>query len=159
MSKKALSPIIATILLLLMTVAAAGTSYFWIMSTQAKIQSAAGAQVGALTKSTISVVGVSCANKVGNSTANITVLNTGGYAIVAGTTVVQILNSSTGAILFTGTASTSQLATNTIVTLSFNSSAGNMTPPLSIDTTSGIQYGFDVIMPGAIENTGTCITP
>ncbi|MCW1300652.1 MAG: hypothetical protein OH363_05120, partial [Candidatus Parvarchaeota archaeon] len=104
MNKKGITPVIATILLLLMTVAAAGTAYFWMVSVQSKIQT--GVSTGIEQQLTqaqyqIKTVGVTCNETSG--IYSVSVMNIGPNDIPTGTATLVVTNGTTGATIAVAT--------------------------------------------------------
>ncbi|MCW1297933.1 MAG: hypothetical protein OH354_02545 [Candidatus Parvarchaeota archaeon] len=146
MNKKGITPVIATILLLLMTVAAAGTAYFWMVSVQSKIQT--GVSTGIEQQLTqaqyqINLVGVVC----NNTTYKPTVMNIGPNDIPAGNATLVVTNGTTGATIAVSTTSSSTLTRNNVTTLTFT---------VSINMGAGNITGVKITLPGGVEGSASC---
>ncbi|MCW1296883.1 MAG: hypothetical protein OH319_04350 [Candidatus Parvarchaeota archaeon] len=151
MNKKGITPVIATILLLLMTVAAAGTAYFWMVSVQSKIQT--GVSTGIEQQLTqaqyqIKTVGVTC-----NATSGIysvSVMNIGPNDIPTGTVTLVVTDGTTGATIAVATNSLSQsIAKNTVSLIQFN--VTNTSLP-----GAGKLTGIKITVPGGAEASDSC---
>jgi len=151
LGKKGITPIIAVVLSLMMTVAAAGAAYFWMTTIQSRIQSQIGSQVvgGATTQyGALKIISTSCINSSPNDVINITIQNTGTQSISSGTTSI-VLSDITGAVLTTVTTSTDALGVNELTTIQVNDSDG-------LINTSSI-YGVKITMPGGYDQEDSCV--
>lgn len=95
MDRKSVSPIIAIVLLLMMTVAVAGAVYFWLTGTQSRMQKAAGGQVEKMTKAagySFEIVYSECYNVSEDASVEVRIRNTGTSKIKSGTEVLATLS-------------------------------------------------------------------
>ncbi len=148
MNKRAITPVIATVLLLMMTVAAAGAAYFWITTIQSRIQGQIGTQASdsAAQNKQIQIISVECGN-ASPHTVNATIINTGSLDIEAGNTAVTIIDNQ-GRVQATNVSSMNALARNNIATISF------VIGPLTATRT----YGVKITIPGGAEQSGVCVS-
>lgn len=147
-NKKSITPIVAMIMLLLMTVTAAGATYFWMTNVQTRIQedvqsSILSGIVGEMTSFTI--VSSSC----DESTDQIIVvlLNIGSQDIDAGSMIVS-LTSSAGISL-------DSVIDNTFTGINAGI-AESFTINMVYNIADGTNYGVKVTVPGGTSMTDTC---
>lgn len=145
--KKAITPVIAIVLLIMIVVSAAGVSYFWLSdlqsSTQSSIQSSiSGTLSGSLT--TINIISAQCTNA---GAFSVTMQNTRSSIINNGTVSMTINddNGSTVDVVFSSLGG--DLNANSIRALDFNSSE---------TYTSGENYALTLTMPSGNQQTTTC---
>jgi hypothetical protein len=134
-----------------MTVAAAGTAYFWMVSVQSKIQTGVSTGIEQqLTQSQYQVktVGVTC-----NATSkiyNINIMNVGPNDIPAGTATLVVTNGTTGATIAVGTNTSSpSIAKNSVQLIVFNLSAATLPG-------AGNVTGVKITLPGGAEASDSC---
>jgi len=163
MNKKAITPVVATVLLLMMAVAAAGTAYFWMVTVQSRIQSDISAniqqQLGGQSYG-ISLISAYCMS--GGSTINVTVQNTGSKNLpTTGYSALTLYNATTGAVLSTVTLAqdSSNCQPNTFGGLAINAmTTCNFTGVTTLSSTDGVEYSLKVTAPGGAEASGSCVT-
>jgi len=148
MNKKGITPVIATILLLLMTVAAAGTAYFWMVSVQSKIQT--GVSTGIEQQLTqaqyqVKLAGVVC----NNMTYKITIMNVGPNDIPSGNATLVVTNGTTGATIAVVTNTSSLIARNSVQLIVFNLSTATLPG-------AGNVTGVKITLPGGAEASDSC---
>jgi len=147
---KGITPIIATVLLLMMTVAAAGAAYVWMNSLQEQVRQQVEGSSSLITGQ--SQMQVDVRFKLCNSTSNaITVFlqNSGGVSIDKGNIGLTLKNNDGVDIEFTenSTAMTSSLAVNTYLSVDF---------AVNTNLVSGTNYILNVIMPGGTTTSALC---
>jgi len=148
MNKKALSPVIATVILMLMTVAAVGGAYHWMTTTQSDIQSGISASISAQTKRgkyTIKLVGLRCYDD--RIIADIQ--NLGPDPISNSDVTISVYNYTSGALITSGITNISSLGVNDI-----NSTQYIFYTPLKPDT----RYSVKISIGGVSEVSDSCYT-
>jgi flagellin-like protein len=98
---KTITPIISTILLVLITIVASTTAYFWMMGIQEDVQQSTASNIDSSSTNDLSdftLISVFC--NATTDTINITLMNTGVGAITAGTSIM-VLTDINGAELYT----------------------------------------------------------
>ena len=101
MASKTVSPIISTILLILITIVSSTAAYFWMMDIQEQIQSDTEGTVSSNAANDLldfTIMSVSC-NSTSNE-INLTIMNNGVGSIQSGTAIL-ILTNINGAELYT----------------------------------------------------------
>lgn len=148
MNKKALSPVIATVILMLMTVAAVGGAYHWMTTTQSSIQSGISASISAQTKRgkyTIKLVGLRCYD----DRVIADIQNLGPDPISDSDVTISVYNYTTGALITSGITNISSLGVNDI-----NSTQYIFYTPLKPDT----RYSVKISIGGISEISDSCYT-
>jgi len=145
MNKRGITPIIAIVLLLMMTVAIAGAANFWLGSVQSSTQSEIGKSIEKQAETAqvmFEIPYIRC--DAVNDTVTVNILNTGTSTISDGPTGVT-LKDKDGMDLGFAQESTSIPSTG-IPKDSFQEITWNMTGIVNI--TSGVEYGVKVTVPG-----------
>ena len=152
---RGLSPIIAVVLLIMMTVAAAGAAYVWIMALQKKMSGSANQQAGMLKTGLIQYVSASC-NSSNNMITTI-VRNVGKTTIPSGNVTLEVKDAATNTHLNTFYNYSNSLAPQAIVTYTFNASKSSQS--LEGKTTTIVkdtQYTLTITMPDGSYDVTTC---
>lgn len=148
-NRKGITPIIAVILLLLMTVVASTAAYFWMVNVQSNIQETVEGNIqdsftSDLTQFTI----VSSSCKAASNNVSVVVLNVGSVDIDSGDLVLT-LRSLSGSTL------------DTIIDTTFTGISASSSEELEYesdyDIQSGTNYAVKVTMPGGTSMSDSCL--
>jgi len=148
LNRRAISPVIATVILMLMTVAAVGGAYHWMTTTQSSIQSDISASISAQTKRgkyTIKLVGLRCYD----DRVIADIQNLGPDPISNSDVTISVYNYTSGALITSGITNISSLGVNDI-----NSTQYIFYTPLKPDT----RYSVKVSIGGVSEVSDSCYT-
>ena len=152
---RGLSPIIAVVLLILMTVAAAGAAYIWIMALQKKMSGSANQQMQVLNTGMIQYVSASCDSS--NNMITTIIRNVGKTIISSGNVTLELKDSASNAHLNTFYNYSNSLTPGGIVTYNFN--ASKSTQSLESKTTTLVkdtEYTLTITMPDGSYDVTTC---
>jgi len=147
-NRRAISPVIATVILMLMMVAAVGGAYHWMTTTQSSIQSGISASISAQTKRgkyTIKLVGLRCYD----DRVIADIQNLGPDSISNSDVTISVYNYTSGALITSGITNISSLGVNDI-----NSTQYIFYNPLKPDT----RYSVKVSIGGVSEVSDSCYT-
>lgn len=164
--RKAITPVISVILLIMLVVAITGGAWYWMTNVQGSLQESAGSSIeetSELSSTQFSIVSAICNGTLDQ--INATILNVGSNAIEAGTSYLMTVKSIEGATLATdlfanttsgGTIDTTtpELSADSAITI-----IGNFTPtaPNSYDLVAGTTYSISVnIGSSSQSSTVTC---
>lgn len=115
-SKKSVSPVIATILLVGVAIGAAALAYSWYIGIQATSQEKGGTQAAEITKGSAASVEVISAKRNSSTTVSVKLKNTGGIDLsnvnVSGWLGNSLIDSDTVASLPAGSTNTATLDAN-----------------------------------------------
>jgi flagellin-like protein len=90
---KAISPIISTIILVLLTIAISTTAYYWMMEIQQDLQQGVSGQIeGEQTRGSFTINSMICESASNNIT--LTLINDGSRAISSGTAIIILKDAS-----------------------------------------------------------------
>ena len=152
---RGLSPIIAVVLLIMMTVAAAGAAYVWIIALQKKMSGSSNQQLQVLNTGVIQYVSASC-----TSPSNISVIirNVGKTAIPSGNVTLEVKDAATNAHLNTYYKDmATSLAPQGIVTFNFNTTNTSQSlEGTSTTLTKDTEYTLTITMADGSYDVTTC---
>ncbi len=152
--RKGITPIIAIVLLLMMTVAAFGLTFVWVQSTQQDLQENIGKDIQGVTDRTSSQFSI---ESIYNDTGNISIVirNTGRYTFEDVTLFTVYLDgiSLVPNIQFSTTGG-SMLAPDKTATIRTTADATRKW----VNLTTGDLHSFKVVSPKATQATATCTT-
>ena len=146
--KKSITPIVAMIILLLMTVTAAGATYYWMTNVQTRIQEDVQSSVleGFTSElTTFTIVSSTC--DASNDDITVVLLNTGTRDIDSGSMIVS-LTSNAGVTL------------DSVIKGDFSGLASGVASEFTVSSAynivSGTSYGIKVTVPGGTSMTDSC---
>ncbi len=153
---KGITPIIAIVLLLLMTVAAAGTAYLWFTSTQGRIQQQVSGRITSTGANIqFQIVGLQCtgtADASANDNISFYIRNQGD-SITNTSWIITVIDSATDSTTYVGTFNVSEgdgtLVTGDISDLTTVQINGSL-----IESTKS--YTIRLNAPGGGEQSATC---
>ncbi len=148
MSSKAITPIIAVILLLMMTVVAAGAAYVWMANIQASIQEKVQSNLEtSFSNKMVSFTLLTASCEATPNNVTIVITNTGGSDISSGDLVLTLLSSS-GSVLDTYIDNNfSGLSTSSTVSYEYT---------LNYDLQPDTYYSIVVAVPGGAKSSNSC---
>jgi len=155
--KKAITPVISVILLIMLTVAITGGAWYWMTNVQGSLQEGAGSsieQTTDLSSVQFSIASVRC-NATGNW-INATILNTGSETIAAANTWVLTVSSISGGVLAVDTNLTdANIKSIGAIGASAAKEITTGTGALSTDLVAGTSYSVKLSVGGSSQ-TATC---
>ncbi len=157
--KKAITPVISVILLIMLVVAMTAGAWYWMTNVQSSLQESAGSsieQTSDMSSTSFSIVSVLC--DATQDTVNVTLINTGSSAIASTTQYIMVVKSSSGATLGTDIecdkSSSAAVDPNTAIKIMGNYSSTSDSP---VDLVSGTTYTVVVnIGSSSQSSTVTC---
>ncbi len=157
--KKAITPVISVILLIMLVVAMTAGAWYWMTNVQSSLQESAGSsieQTSSMSSTTFSIASVLC--NATTDTVNVTIINTGSSAIASTTEYIMTVKNSNGATLGTDIScdksSSSAVDPNNAIIVMGNYSSTSDSP---IDLESGTTYTVVVnIGSSSQSSTVTC---
>ncbi|VVB74164.1 Uncharacterised protein [Candidatus Tiddalikarchaeum anstoanum] len=149
MNNKAITPVISTILLIMLVVAITGGAWYWMTSVQGNLQENAGStieQTSGMSATQFSIVSTIC--NATNNSVTVVLMNSGQQAFSATAKVISTLSSISGTVLQTDAAgvSVASLAAGT---------AQSIVLGLTYDIQPTTAYSVKLII-GSSQQTATC---
>ncbi|MCK5474000.1 MAG: hypothetical protein KAI53_01220 [Candidatus Aenigmarchaeota archaeon] len=150
--RKGITPIIAIVLLLMMTVAAFGLTFVWVQSTQQDLQENIGKDIKSVTDMNAAQFSI---ESIYNDTGNISIVvrNTGRYTFPDATLFTVYLNGqSLSPNIQYFTPSGGILAPDETITIRTTNAATRKWDDLLI----GVSHAFKIVSPKSTQATATC---
>jgi flagellin-like protein len=107
--RKAITPVISVILLIMLVVAITGGAWYWMTNVQGSLQESAGASIeetGDLSSTQFSIASALC----GTDNVTLTLINTGSNTIASSDAILVTISTLQGAVLGTNTSANVALA-------------------------------------------------